>query len=234
MGSSGLFDKYTYGTPTLTTAPSVVYDEAGVSHGNSLSFPTVMNNQNNAYFGPNFQFALSIPEPSTWSLCGVAGLSVLFVSRRVARSGFWNSDFTRRSESPLSLLANVAPVFPTEGPSSAAPQARTKGSLLFPTFSRSALLAALLSSSSRQAVGSIPLPVPLRLRIEPIRRWPGIMIGNWIPSVRNHHRFATSGKPTLGNLRISHRLTERHACDRVTSGLSRGRGRSPHPKPPHP
>jgi hypothetical protein len=87
MGSSGVVDPYTFTPTAISTNAALTFLQSGFALGNSLAFPTVLNDISNGYFGPNFQFttAASVPEPSTLTLCGLTAISGLAVAWRKPR-----------------------------------------------------------------------------------------------------------------------------------------------------
>ena len=64
--------------PVFTTAPEITWVQSANFAGISLAYPAAIDfgDFNGGVFGPNFQFdSISVPEPGTFALLGIAGLA---------------------------------------------------------------------------------------------------------------------------------------------------------------
>jgi Domain of unknown function (DUF4082) len=83
-GVTGVTDPYTFNPTAFSTAPGVTFDNSEFIQSSSLTFPTGTDS-NTAFFGPNFEFIGSVPEPSSWIfLFTVAGF-IWTLGRRTFR-----------------------------------------------------------------------------------------------------------------------------------------------------
>lgn len=75
---------------SVTTAPEIRYVISQFGEGSSLAFPALPGAYDVGMFGPNFQFtaaAVSVPEPSTLALAGLAGVGGLVAVARRRKTG---------------------------------------------------------------------------------------------------------------------------------------------------
>ncbi|HEY6767159.1 MAG TPA: DUF4082 domain-containing protein [Candidatus Sulfotelmatobacter sp.] len=87
VGTSGFVDPYAFETVGFSTASNITFDENRYTGGNTLAFGTITEpSVTNGWFGPNFEEASTVPEPSTLALFGTGLLSACGLVRRRLQS----------------------------------------------------------------------------------------------------------------------------------------------------
>jgi Domain of unknown function (DUF4082)/PEP-CTERM motif len=87
VGTSGNVDPYAYDTVGFSTASNITFGENIYTVSNTLAFGTIsVSGVSNGWFGPNFEEASTVPEPSTLALFGTGLLSACGLVRRRLQS----------------------------------------------------------------------------------------------------------------------------------------------------
>jgi len=85
VGTSGFVDPYAYDPVGFTTASNVTFNNDVYTGGDTLAFGTLSAGVT-GWFGPNFEEASTVPEPSTLALFGTGLLSACGLVRRRLQS----------------------------------------------------------------------------------------------------------------------------------------------------